>query len=68
YYGLKESIRLGILAGVDIFIFSNNIENATQYTPANIHASIKKMVLNHEISLERIDESYQRIMSMKMSR
>ncbi|MCC7030313.1 MAG: hypothetical protein IT257_08405, partial [Chitinophagaceae bacterium] len=49
-------------------IFSNNIEKATLYTPANIHAAIKKMVLNNEISRARIDESFRRIMVLKMGR
>lgn len=66
FYGFEESIKKAILAGVDILIFSNNIEHANQYTPANIHATIKKMVLKNEISRERINESYERIMRLKL--
>lgn len=68
FYGFEESIKMAINAGVDILIFSNNIEKATLYTPANIHAAIKKMVLNNEISRARIDESFRRIMVLKMGR
>lgn len=66
FYGFEESIKKAIEAGVDILMFSNNIENSKNYTPANIHAAIKRMVLNHEIKRERIDESYKRIIALKM--
>lgn len=68
HYGLKESLKIGILAGVDMFIFSNNIQGASQYTPTNIHSTIRNMVDNGEISESRINESYERIIAMKRSR
>lgn len=68
FYGFEQSIKMAINAGVDILIFSNNIDKATNYTPENIHATIKKMVLTQQINMDRINESFQRIMSLKMSR
>lgn len=65
HYGFEESIKLAINAGVDILIFSNNIEKATQYTPENIHKTIKQLVQSGAISLNRINESYQRIITLK---
>ncbi len=65
FYGFDESIKKAINAGVDILIFSNNIDQAKLYSASNIHASIRKMVMNGEISKARIDESYRRIMAMK---
>lgn len=65
YYGFKESIKKAILAGVDILMFSNNIAGANQYSAKNVHATIKKMVLAGIIPMDRIDESYTRIMKMK---
>ena len=65
YYGFKESIKKAILAGVDILMFSNNIAGANQYSAKNVHATIKKMVLAGIIPVQRIDESYARIMKMK---
>ncbi len=65
HYGFEQSIKLAILAGVDILIFSNNIDKATQYTPENIHQTIKKLVQKGDISMSRIDESYQRIQTLK---
>lgn len=67
-YGFEESIKKAIQAGIDILVFSNNIENSKTYTPQNIHAAIKKMVLNNDISMDRINESYRRIQSLKISR
>jgi beta-N-acetylhexosaminidase len=65
YYGFEESIKKCINAGVDILMFSNNIKNATNYTPSNIHATIKQLVNSGAISISRINESYIRIMKMK---
>lgn len=66
YYGLDESIRKCINAGVDILMFSNNIKGATKYTPSNVHAVIKRLVNQGKIPMQRINESYARIMAMKV--
>jgi beta-N-acetylhexosaminidase len=68
YYGLSQSLKLSINAGVDIVIFSNNIEGSKDYTPENIHATFKKLVLDGDIPLSRVDESYNRIMNLKKSK
>ena len=68
FYGLEQSLKLSINAGVDIVIFGNNIEGAKDYTPENIHATLKKLVLEGEIPMSRINESYNRIMALKKSR
>jgi beta-N-acetylhexosaminidase len=68
FYGLEQSLKLSINAGVDIVIFSNNIEGSKDYTPENIHATFKKLVLDRDIPLSRVDESYNRIMNLKKSR
>jgi beta-N-acetylhexosaminidase len=65
YYGFEESIKKSINAGVDILMFSNNIKGADNYAPSNVHAVIKKLVLNGEIPMSRIEESFHRIMLMK---
>ena len=68
FYGLEQSLKLSINAGVDIVIFSNNIEGSKDYTPENIHATFKKLVLEREIPMSRINESYTRIMNLKKSK
>lgn len=65
HYGLEEAIKLSINAGVDILTFSNNISGSQERTVDKVHEIIKKFVQNGTISRERIEESYNRIMSLK---
>jgi beta-N-acetylhexosaminidase len=67
-YGLEESIFLSIDAGVDVLMFSNNIKGVQDYQPANIHRIIKQLVTTGKLSMERINDSYNRIMAMKSNR
>ncbi len=64
-FGLEETIKLSINAGVDIMCFSNNIPGSDERTVDKVHAIIKKMVSTGEIKPERIDESFQRIIQLK---
>ncbi len=64
-YTLEESLYLGLTAGIDVFIFSNNIPGATVYAPENVHATIRLLVEAGRITPERINESYQRIVALK---
>ncbi len=66
-YGLREAIRLSILAGVDILMFANNVSDDNRVSATTIHAIIKDMVFEKIISPERIKSSYQRIMELKNS-
>jgi beta-N-acetylhexosaminidase len=66
HYGLERAIVLAINAGVDVLMFANTIPDAAnRVTASQIHAIIKKLVLNGTVSRKRIDESYQRIVAMK---
>jgi beta-N-acetylhexosaminidase len=67
HYGLEEAIKLAILAGVDVMTFSNNISGSEERTVDKVHGIIKKLVQNGTISEKRINESYQRIMTLKKS-
>ncbi len=64
-YGLEETVRLAINAGVDIMCFSNNIQGSDVRTVDIVHAMIRKMVTKGEITPKRIDESYRRIIQLK---
>jgi beta-N-acetylhexosaminidase len=64
-FGLEETIKLAINAGVDIMCFSNNIPGSDERTVDKVHAIIKKLVSTGEIKPERIDESFQRIIQLK---
>lgn len=65
HYGLEKAIELGINAGLDVIIFSNNIQNSEARTVDVVHDLIKKMVEDGIIPQSRIDESYNRIMNLK---
>jgi len=65
HYGLEKAIELGINAGLDVIIFSNNIQNSEARTVDVVHKIIKEMVENGSIPQSRIDESYRRIMNLK---
>jgi beta-N-acetylhexosaminidase len=64
-YGLEETIKLAINAGVDIMCFSNNISGSEERTVTKVHEIIRKFVESGEISKARIDESFHRIMKLK---
>lgn len=64
-FGLEESIKLAINAGVDIMCFSNNIASTDERTVDKVHAIIKKLVTDGKIKPERIDQSFQRIVQLK---
>jgi len=65
-YGLENAIRLCINAGVDVLLFANSSKDATdRLTASDVHALIRKMVMDGSISRARIDQSYRRIMHMK---
>jgi Beta-glucosidase-related glycosidases len=65
HYGLEESIRLAILAGVDIMTFSNNIYGSEERTVDRVHSIIRDLVQKGIITEERINASYNRIMKLK---
>lgn len=64
-YGLKESLYKALDAGVDVLMFSNNIQRVAAYAPDSVHKLIKELVISGKISISRIDESYRRVMAMK---
>lgn len=65
HYGLEETIKLAITAGVDIMTFSNNISGTEERTVDMVHQIIKDFVNRGVISPERIDQSYRRVMKLK---
>ena len=67
HYGFEEAIVLSINAGVDMLMFANNTALADRVEPEDIHAMIKRNVLNGNIPEARIEESFDRIMKVKRS-
>ena len=65
-YEPREVIRQGLLAGVDILLFGNNLAT-DELRAKTIHAIITDLVARGEVPLWRIEESYGRIMALKAS-
>jgi beta-N-acetylhexosaminidase len=65
HYGLEEAIRLALQAGVDMLTFGNNMDYDEQIAQKAV-AIIKRLIAAGTISRERIDESYRRILALKM--
>lgn len=66
-YGRKEAIMLAINAGCDILVFSNNIKTYNENIVPETIALIHELVDEGKITSKRINESYNRIMSLKSS-
>ncbi|MEM6720166.1 MAG: glycoside hydrolase family 3 N-terminal domain-containing protein [Bacteroidota bacterium] len=66
-FGFEKSIEMAILAGVDVLMFSNHIpmKGRDMIIPQDIIDIVKKMIADGEISEERINESYERILEFK---
>ncbi len=67
HFGFEESIKLAINAGVDVLIFSNNINHYNPEIARQAIEAIISLVKKGEISESRIKESYERIMKIKQS-
>lgn len=63
-FSLKEKVRLAIQAGVDILLFGNNLVH-DPHLADNVHGAIVELVEEGKVSMDRIDESYKRIMTLK---
>ncbi|MDZ7715982.1 MAG: glycoside hydrolase family 3 protein [Balneolaceae bacterium] len=63
-YGLRETIKLSIQAGVDMLVFANN-SVFDENIASKAHRIITELIDEGIISEQRIDQSYQRIMGLK---
>ncbi|HBD9263531.1 TPA: glycoside hydrolase family 3 protein, partial [Legionella pneumophila] len=66
YYGLETAVTLSINAGADMLIFGNQLVEKFQDS-TEIIDMIEQKVRSGEISEQRINEAYQRIVKMKRS-
>mgnify|MGYP001373340349 CR=1 FL=1 len=65
HYGFEASIRQAVLAGADILLFANNTYTYDPAIARNVFNTLKSLVEKGEISEQRIDLSFQRIMKLK---
>lgn len=64
-YSLEEIVENAINSGVNILLFSNNIETKDKNLPKKIKKIIKSDIKNGKIKIEDIDNSYTKIMNLK---
>jgi beta-N-acetylhexosaminidase len=64
FYGLESSIKKAIQAGVDVLVFANNSIYDPEIVPKAVEI-IKGLIEEGEISEDRIDQSYKRIIEAK---
>lgn len=64
-YGFEESIKMAINAGADVLLFANNVPGNERRSPSEIHKIISDYVASGNITVARIRESYERIMTLK---
>lgn len=65
HYTLEEAIFRALDAGVDVLLFSQNLPQVEQQSPAELHTLVKRLVQGGRITRSRIQTSYQRIMAHK---
>ncbi len=65
HYGIEKALELGINAGLDVVIYSNNISASKGRSFDYLHSLIKQLVLEGKIKQARINQSYQRIIKLK---
>ncbi len=66
HYGLETSVKLAILAGVDILVFANHVLPEDVVPIQDLFNLIKMLVQSGEVPRQRIEESYHRIMNLKV--
>lgn len=64
-YSFDEALKLSINSGINVLIFSNNIQFYDRNIVNKIHKSIKKQIKSGEIKAENIDSSYKKIINFK---
>ncbi|MBR2069050.1 MAG: glycoside hydrolase family 3 protein [Candidatus Gastranaerophilales bacterium] len=64
-YELDEIVTLAINSGVDILLFSNNLNYYDKNIYKKIHKIIKREIKKGNIKEENIEKSYQKIMELK---
>ncbi|MEQ9063455.1 MAG: glycoside hydrolase family 3 N-terminal domain-containing protein [Vicingaceae bacterium] len=64
-YSLEDALSFTINSGVDILMFSHNIDGTNNYSLTELIQAIYILVQNGKISEEKIEESYSRIRNYK---
>jgi len=65
HYGLETALELALNAGIDMIALANNLTEYDAGLAARAFGIIQRLVQNGKVSVERIDQSYQRITRLK---
>ena len=65
FYGFDEAIILAVKAGVDILLYNKNLDDAGGSLSRHVVDLIERNVQDGTLTAGRIDESFNRIMSLK---
>ena len=65
HYSLRETIRLAIIAGVDILLFGNQLDPRHEVDIDTLVSITKSLLDKKEISREQIERANRRIDAMK---
>jgi beta-N-acetylhexosaminidase len=64
-YGLDEAMELAVNAGVDMLLYSTNLDSAGHSLAARVVDVLERSVRSGRISEDRINASYERITALK---
>jgi beta-N-acetylhexosaminidase len=64
-FDFETIIKQSILAGVDMLVFGNNLEDYDETLARRTIATLRKLLDNGEVPAERILQSYERITNLK---
>jgi beta-N-acetylhexosaminidase len=64
-YGLDEAMELAVKAGVDMLVYSNNLDSSGNSLAARVVGVLERSVQAGRISEARINASYERIIALK---
>ena len=67
-YELKDAVEKAINAGVDVLLFSGNMNGKERVTASILVDIILQLIKEGKIARQRINESYKRIIKMKVER
>lgn len=65
HYTFEEAVVLGLNAGIDLFIISNNVQNLNYRVSERFISTIVDAVNRGEVTMERLDEAVARIEGLR---
>lgn len=64
-FGADQAIEQAVRAGVDMLLYTTNLDSAGRSLPSHIVDVVERCVIDGRLTRERIDSSYNRIRSLK---